>query len=1853
MNKLRASARQKYGLITALVVVLSFVFYSAVFTTHTQAAAGTNQQLNYQGRLLDITGAVVADGLYNMEFKIYQDGNGCVSGGLPPCGGTLKWTETYIQANRVTVKNGYFSVNLASLTAFGGSVDWNQDTLWLSINIGGTTNTPTPTWDGEMTPFKRLTSTPYALNSAQLGGLTAANFLQLAQGVQTDTSITNASIFVNKNNASLTPNILQLQKAGSDVFVVDNGGALSVTPSVTASTIILGSTAQTGTITLGQYNGASTSIINIGNNAGASSTQQVNITSSATGISTLVLGSSSSTSTTTIRGGTGGININPNGSSNTGLIISPTNNSTSALQIQSASAADTLFSADTTNNKLIVGNATGTNANTTQLIVDSSTADPSSGSNGAIYYNSTSNKLRCYQNSAWGDCTSGTANSTATYTSGLANVTASQTGVAVENLMFTTATAVSSIVGTTGLVAPAGGSFRTCLVKNNAIITAGTLSLRWRVNGASVGATACNMNSTTSRNSSTALDPGVVTFSQGDTITIAFDTNAAYAPATLDYTVYWSVEFNSTLTAPAGATLQSAYDNNDTITTTDTHDLLVNAADTATDANVLFNLQCVTSCSTNGRFAVQNAGTDIFTVNPNSGNIVLAPTGTGDGVITLDNDSNLQVNATITGTGPTINPVDITLTHNATVAGTLYGLSITNADNGVNAGVPAALAYLRNANAAETVADGLLVEQTGAGTLTNGIEIRRTAGTVTNGLTFTGAIGSELRLQNSETIANGTNGTILLAADSGALALSLSGTAATVSNTAGALGITAAAGLNIASSANNNIALNPNGTGDVVITQAAGSGAQITASAAPTVDMLDITNAGFGSTTAGVSGLQITYVGGAAAVESSGQRIDLTGGTTAGGTWNGLRVTQGTITAGTTVQDIKLETAALTSTSGATIINGLNLATAGAINSATAGSITWSALNVSTPNVTQGAGGSAAANGLRVTLGTLTTGGTQTGLSILGSSSNTAGTQTAINIAGITPGGATETGIAIGAGYDTGISITTAAAATGLSIVASAAPTTDMVNITNSGFGAATAGVNGLQITYVGGAAAVESSGIDVALTGGTTAGGTWNGIRLAQGTVTSGTTVNDIKLETAATTTTSGTTVINGLILPTAGAISSTTAGSVTWNGLSLTNANVTQGAGGSAAANSIALTLGTIATAGVQNGLKFNNITAPTVGQTAGLSFGSGNSTTWSDLHSATAANNNTANVVITKSAVGANANTFTIKNDASTMVNLFELRDLTGNTNQFGGLALSDAFASRQSYFGEEFTSIRTNCDNATFAAATNNLSRGSQASGGIVSTTACTTTGTDIGNGEISTSSVSGTSAAANVCQYRSGANAPGTNTNGFESVIATSGASTVNVQCLEYVGAATDNTGNMIFNSGNLPQVQVKFRPVQLAQAQRYYLGIGNKVTATNALAATDRGVYFTNCTVPNTPTCGTGLNVVLEDGTAAPTTVGPTNAMACPGTDIDGNASTANVFAYGRLEFRKATSTTSVEIQAFVDYNVTNGIHETSCGTLTTTANAMGNTAMTMVAMTAITATGAGITSQLDLDYFRVWQDDAPAFGDLEVAAKPASSSNLQTTDLSAPAPLAVDVAAGPDPNASATIIDFMAATDQDSVFYGDVYVHGTLYADKIKANQIEGIEVITNQISSLQEKLDKSKVAASGSSPPPVATGKSLNINDLTAVNLVALAQLSVKGGLSVDKEARFNGKTVFQLLAEFNGPAKFNGEVSFNSDAGGTARIKKDAKKVNVKFTKEYSSLPIITANYLFKGADSDADEVSLQRLLDGGYSFTVSQTTTKGFSIVLNKPATEDVNFTWLATLINNPQISQTGEPPSSSQ
>jgi hypothetical protein len=171
-----------------------------------------------------------------------------------------------------------------------------------------------------------------------------------------------------------------------------------------------------------------------------------------------------------------------------------------------------------------------------------------------------------------------------------------------------------------------------------------------------------------------------------------------------------------------------------------------------------------------------------------------------------------------------------------------------------------------------------------------------------------------------------------------------------------------------------------------------------------------------------------------------------------------------------------------------------------------------------------------------------------------------------------------------------------------------------------------------------------------------------------------------------------------------------------------------------------------------------------------------------------------------------------------------------------------------------------------------------------------------------------------------------------------------------------------------------------------------------------------------------------------------------------------------------------------------------------------------------------IDATSA--TVALDVDYFRGWQDDnVPPPSDSADTAP--NGDDLQSTP-----PLTVDNSASDNPD---SFFSFNAATSEDTVFNKDVYVHGTLFADKIKANEIEGLSVFTDELASLQQKINGNSSSNPGS------------LSNSGSTIQTATLSLNLKDGLVVGGDTEFHGNALFYKLVTFMEKTVFNNDVTF----------------------------------------------------------------------------------------------------------
>ncbi len=154
--------RKAFVLTGMLVMSLT----SVILLQTPSTASAANPTLNFQARLESNTGGIAPDGIYNIEFNLYEGGT---SGG----GGTKVWTEDRLVGGSggIRVHNGYLTANLGDVTALPGTINWDAD-LYLTLDVGDTGSCTISTdfdtdcsGDGEMNPRLKLTAVPYAFQS--------------------------------------------------------------------------------------------------------------------------------------------------------------------------------------------------------------------------------------------------------------------------------------------------------------------------------------------------------------------------------------------------------------------------------------------------------------------------------------------------------------------------------------------------------------------------------------------------------------------------------------------------------------------------------------------------------------------------------------------------------------------------------------------------------------------------------------------------------------------------------------------------------------------------------------------------------------------------------------------------------------------------------------------------------------------------------------------------------------------------------------------------------------------------------------------------------------------------------------------------------------------------------------------------------------------------------------------------------------------------------------------------------------------------------------------------------------------------------------------------------------------------------------------------------------------------------------------------------------------------------------------------------------------------------------------------------------------------------------------------------
>jgi len=231
---IRAWKKVSFNLLLAVLAAL----FALVMTTSV-ADASNPTTVSFQGKVVNADGTNVTDGSYGFTFKLYSVSSG----------GSAVWTES----DTLTVTAGVFQVNLGANCPFFTSNACNGSTpidfsASNSLYLGITFNSDPA---GEMTPRVQLQSVPYSFyadNAGSLGGRAASGYVQLSPGSAQSgfINIAGGNTLINatgSNNTTIggSSGTLTLGGSSAGAITLQSASSFSLTGAA-ASTISTGAT---------------------------------------------------------------------------------------------------------------------------------------------------------------------------------------------------------------------------------------------------------------------------------------------------------------------------------------------------------------------------------------------------------------------------------------------------------------------------------------------------------------------------------------------------------------------------------------------------------------------------------------------------------------------------------------------------------------------------------------------------------------------------------------------------------------------------------------------------------------------------------------------------------------------------------------------------------------------------------------------------------------------------------------------------------------------------------------------------------------------------------------------------------------------------------------------------------------------------------------------------------------------------------------------------------------------------------------------------------------------------------------------------------------------------------------------------------------------------------------------------------------------------------------------------------------------------------------------------------------------------------------------------------------------------
>lgn len=228
--------------------------------------------------------------------------------------------------------------------------------------------------------------------------------------------------------------------------------------------------------------------------------------------------------------------------------------------------------------------------------------------------------------------------------------------------------------------------------------------------------------------------------------------------------------------------------------------------------------------------------------------------------------------------------------------------------------------------------------------------------------------------------------------------------------------------------------------------------------------------------------------------------------------------------------------------------------------------------------------------------------------------------------------------------------------------------------------------------------------------------------------------------------------------------------------------------------------------------------------------------------------------------------------------------------------------------------------------------------------------------------------------------------------------------------------------------------------------------------------------------------------------------------------------------------------------------------------------------------------------------------------------------------------------------------------------------VADTIVAKNIKAENIEGLNFIQASVKNSQETVMENSANINNLGQKIDLLG--LQVAELTAkaefaqtqaLNPESLKNSQIAGELEVVEKAQFKGAVAFDSFAQFlsqvvfKKQAIFEEKVSFekgieiagvvvqNNDSAGFAVIKKGEDKIKISFSEAYAQIPVVSAVFSLQPIEEkELRDLAEEFLLQNNIKFIVTKVDNKGFEIKLDKKAPISLPFAWQASSVKNVKV-----------